>query len=70
MSFPIEAEAVALAQVVQRHGCTADQVHSLSLLGRLLAASIAGVENATDAHWVLVAKLLQAAEAEEVPSCP
>ncbi len=70
MSFPIEAEAVALAQVVQRHGCTADQVHGLSLLDRLLAASIAGVENATDAHWVLVGKLLQAAEAEEVPSCP
>ncbi len=70
MSFPIEAEAVALAQVLQRNGCTADHVHGLSLLDRLLAASIAGVENATDAHWVLVGKLLQAAEAEEVPSCP
>lgn len=70
MTFSIEAEAVALTKVLQRHGCTADQVHGLSLLDRLLAASIAGVENATDAHWVLVAKLLQTAEAEEVPSCP
>lgn len=70
MSFPIEAEAVALAQVLQRHARTADQVQGLSLLDRLLTASIAGVENATDAHWVLVGKLLQAAEAEEVPSCP
>jgi hypothetical protein len=70
MSFPIEAEAVALAQALQRVDCTADQVHGLTLLDRLLAASIAGVENATDAHWVLVGKLLQAAEAEEVPTCP
>lgn len=70
MSLPLEVEAVALAQVIQRHACTADQVHGLSLLDRLLTASIAGVENATDAHWVLVGKLLQAAEAEEVPSCP
>lgn len=70
MTFPIEVEAAALAQVVQRHGCTADHVHDLSLLDRLLAASIAGIENATDAHWVLVGKMLQAAEAEEEPSCP
>jgi hypothetical protein len=70
MSFPIEAEAAALAQVVQRHGCTADQVHGLSLLDRLLAASIAGVENATDAHWVLVGKMLHAAAEPEEATCP
>lgn len=63
MKFPIEAEAVALAHALQRVDCTAEQVHTLSLLDRLLAASIAGVDNPTDAHWVLVRKLLEAAEA-------
>lgn len=63
MSMPIEAEAVALAAALQRVDCTAEQVQTLSLLDRLLAASIAGVANATDQHWVLVGKLLQAEEA-------
>lgn len=62
MSMPIEAEAVALAAALQQVDCTAEQVHTLSLLDRLLAASIAGVD-ATDQHWVLVGKLLQAEEA-------
>lgn len=61
--MPIEAEAVALAAALQRVDCTAEQVQTLSLLDRLLAASIAGVANATDQHWVLVGKLLQAEEA-------
>lgn len=63
MSMPVEAEAVALAQALKRVDCTADQVMTLSLVDRLLAASIAGVANATDAHWTLVRKLLQADEA-------
>lgn len=72
MSFPIEAEAAALAQTLLRvePDLTAENVDRLSLLDRLLAASIAGVE-ATDAHWVLVRKMLLArAESEEVPTCP
>lgn len=62
MSLPMEAEVVALAQALKRVDCTADQVLTLSLLDRLLAASIAGVTNATDAHWALARKLLQAEE--------
>ena len=63
MTFPIEAEAAALAAALQRVDCTAEQVQTLSLLDRLLAASIAGADNATDQHWVLVEKLLEADEA-------
>lgn len=63
MTFSIEAEAVALVEALRRVDCTAEQVMTLSLLDRLLAASIAGVANPTDAHWVLVQKLLQAEEA-------
>jgi hypothetical protein len=72
MSFPIEAEAVALTQVLQRvePDITAEQVDRLSLLDRLLTASIAGVEGATDAHWVLVRKMLLAAAEPEEATCP
>ena len=73
MTMSIEAEAAALAQTLLRvePGLKAENVDSLSLLDRMLAASIAGVDNATDAHWVLVRQMLLAkAETEETPSCP
>ncbi len=76
MSFPIEAEAAALAQTLLRvePDLTADRVDTLSLLDRLLTASVSGVDNPTDAHWVLVRKMLLAkaakAETEEEPACP
>jgi hypothetical protein len=74
MSLPIEIEieAAALAQALRRvePDVTAEQVDRLSLLDRLLTASIAGVENATDAHWVLVRKMLVAAAEPEEAMCP
>lgn len=63
MSMPIEAEAVALFEALRRvePDITAELVDSMSLLDRLLAASIAGVAAASDSHWVLVRNLASAA---------
>lgn len=71
MSFPIEIEAAALAQTLRRvePGVTADDIDALGLIARLLTASIAGVENATDSHWALVQKMLLADDSEE-SVCP
>lgn len=71
MSFPIEVEAAALAQTLRRvePGITAEMVDELGLLARLLTASIAGVANATDAHWVLVRKMVLATAEPEEASC-
>lgn len=69
MSFPIEIEAAALVRTLSRiePDVTAEQVDDLSLLSRLL---IAGVENATDAHWVLVRKMLLVDADTEEATCP
>lgn len=72
MSVAIEIEAAALAQTLRgvEPGVTADDIDELGLLARLLTASIAGVENATDAHWVLVRKMLLATAEPEEATCP
>lgn len=72
MTFPIEIEAAALVQTLRRiePGITADDIDVLGLLARLLAASIAGVESATDAHWALVRQMLLATAEPEEATCP
>lgn len=68
MAAPItrlQGESAALAMALIKVECTSEQVHTLSLLDRLLAGSIAGVENPTDAHWVMVRKMIEAHEARE-----
>jgi hypothetical protein len=71
MTFPIEIEAAALAQTLHRMepDITAEEFDGLGLLARLLTASIAGVENATDAHWVLVGKMLRALSGPKESTC-
>lgn len=62
MTHSTEQRALLLYDVLKRMECTAELVMGMTLLDRLLAASIAGVADANDTDWTTVLRLFRAVE--------
>lgn len=55
-----DLRVLALLEAVERVEAEADDVVGFGMLERRLAASIAGVDNATEYEWLMVVQLLRA----------